>query len=96
VSFKGYTSKNLSLTASNSFLNGFNENIDAYAYYNCLVSLDFLLGAKPNALVEFYHKYKNEHEKTTRYLSKLNISVGRVGVIGEALEIVKDSLREVC
>lgn len=90
VSYKGYKTKNFTTELSEKFINIFDEGTDHYAYYNCVVACDSLLGATPTALIEFFHKYKNDFERVSRYTQKFGIDVPKLVNIGEAIEMIKE------
>jgi len=86
--FKGFTTKNFNQALCELFLQQYLPESDQFAYYSCLVSCDRLIGATSNSLIEQYHKYKMEYDKVSRYLNKFDISIDRVKLIGEALELI--------
>lgn len=86
--FKGYTTSNFNNDIVESFLSKYSDVTDQFAFFNCLVSCDNLIGVKSKSLIEFYHKYKNDYTRVSRYLNKFDLHIDRVELIGEALEII--------
>lgn len=91
LSYKGYLTKNFNNEICDLFIESFSGVNDIYAYYNCIVSCDSILGVKSNALIEYYNKYNIMFEKVSRYLKKIGLSIPRINVIGEALELIREN-----
>lgn len=90
VSFKGFKTTHFTEEVSILFLEKYQETTDPFAFYNCLVSCDSIMGASSNVLIEFYHKYRNDYDRVSRYLDKFDITIPKVHTIGEALDMVKN------
>jgi hypothetical protein len=90
LSFKGYTTKNFPRSLSEELISKY-SNEDNFAFYNCIISCDYLLGATSNSLIEHFYKYNNDLNRATRYLSRLGIEIPqRMVTVGEALQLIKE------
>lgn len=74
ISFKGYKTKNLSRDLAESLKKTNVTPTDWFAYYNCLVACDSLLGASKEDIKENFNKYKNDYNRAMRYLDKYGIA----------------------
>lgn len=74
ITFKGYTTKNFTPELCEVFKKIAPKFTDTYAFFNCIVSCDKLLGASKSDIIESFDKYKIEYERATKYFGKFGLS----------------------
>lgn len=85
LSFKGYTTKNLSKELQEQFSSLIESSQDHYAILNCIQSIDLLLGATKRLVENNFDIYKMSYERSVKYINKFNMSAD---MLNEAHDIL--------
>ncbi len=73
ISYKGYKTKNFTRELAEGFKSVDIKPQDTFAFFNCLMAVDQVLGATKESVNESYSTYKVAFDRANKYVTKFNL-----------------------